>query len=117
MKKPARPDSARGTTPENSQEEEQDVVIVPTEKLDEFIEKEARKRNKTETPKEYRKHLARSIALAGKWITDHAAEIAGDIEKRRRLEIWLTWESGEISPEIRIENEYISVEAAEAMFK
>lgn len=132
MEKPTRPDEAIEVTkkaPEKAPlgvtsgvKDGRDVIMVPTDRLDEFVEKESRKRSNiapTSAAKEFQRRLARSIDKIGRWLTDNAEGIAGSVEGRRSLDIHLSWEcsGNEIAPTININSDFLCFEAIDEMHR
>lgn len=132
MEKPTRPDEGIEVTkkaPEKAPlgvtsgvKEGRDVIMVPTDRIDEFVEKESRKRSNiapTSSSEEFRGRLARSIKAAGRWMEDNAEGIAGSVERRRSLDIHLSWEcsGNEIAPTINIDSDFLCFEAIDEMHR
>lgn len=132
MEKPTRPDEAIEVTkkaPEKAplgvtsgKKDGRDVIMVPADRLDEFVEKESRKRSNiapTSAAKEFQRRLARSIDKIGRWLTDNAEGIAGSVEGRRSLDIHLSWEcsGNEITPTINIDSDFLCFEAINEMHR
>lgn len=113
MKKPSKPDAAREVPTNKEQKDGRDVLIIPTDQLDEFIDKESAKRKRKDLDGEqFRESLARSLTLTGQWITDNAEKISKDIEGWQELEVFLRWEKDGLAFVIK---NNICIEAVEAM--
>lgn len=88
---------------------------------DEAIEvtKKTPKKAPTSSSEEFRGRLARSIKAAGRWMEDNAEGIAGIIDGRRTLNIYLSWEcsGNEIAPTINIDGDFICREAIAEMHR
>lgn len=118
MKKPAKPDAAIEAEPKQEKQGGNCPASRTPPSMMKKIEKDANKAP-TCTSEEFRGRLARSIKAAGRWIEDNAEGIAGTIDGRTSLGIWLRWEcSGqEITPDINIDGDFLCREAIEEMFK
>lgn len=118
MKKPAKPDAAREAEPKQEKQGGHCLASRTPTSMMKKIEKDANKAP-TCTSEEFRGRLARSIKAAARWMEDNAEGIAGTIDGRSSLGIWLRWEcSGqEITPDINIDGDFLCREAIEEMFK
>lgn len=108
-----------------------EAIVIPKERVDEFIKREAAKRDFEKTilmpvpdmpapkPNGYQRRLTKSIVKVGEWLIQNAADIAGTTEGRMSLDIHLSWECSpnEISPTINIDSDFLCLEAIDEMHR